>query len=458
MTLVGGEPGALNRYLKPAETTARLIEGGMSAPSAHEKAGLFAAAAEALHDGGRNDNKHAIATWVPGRIEVMGKHTDYCGGRSLLMTVERGLCFVAVPRADQTIRVIDVTRGRQAEFPFDDNLKPTVGDWSNYPMTVARRVARNFPGGLRGADIAVAADLPLAAGLSSSSALIVGMFLCLSRANRLDERSAYTANIRSDADLAGYCGTIENGGTFGSLDGDTGVGTFGGSQDQTAILCCRAGKLSRYAFAPVRPEGEVDLPASLSFVVMDSGVVAEKTGAALHKYNAVARRARRLVELANEDFGQRFATLADVLNSSEIGVKGLRRVLVKHAAIDREEQLTSRLEQFVAESEELIPEACRLIAAGQFDRLGPVIDASQRLAETNLQNQIPETIALKWAARQLGAYAASAFGAGFGGSVWALVDTAKAEGLLRDWATACRDTVPEAKGFVSRPGPPVIAF
>jgi galactokinase len=458
------EFGALHRFFKPAGTIEHLIDAGMSPRAAHEKDHLFAAAARTLHNAGRNDHKHAIATFVPGRIEVMGKHTDYCGGRSLLIATERGMCFVAIPRPDPVIRVFDVTFGRQTQFPFSAGLTPTVGDWSNYPMTVARRVARNFPGPdgyadrLRGCDIAIASDLPAAAGLSSSSAVISGLFLCLSQVNHLDKHPQYIANLRLCSDLAAYCGTIENGSTFGPFDGDSGVGTFGGSEDHTAIFCCKGHKISQYAFCPVRKENEIDLPDDLSFVVMNSGVVAEKTGAALAKYNAVAKRARLIVQLANDHLGHRFACLADAVKSRDVGIDGLRRLLKDHAEIDQREQLTSRLDQYLVESDELIPQVAKLLAEHKFDRIGPVIDASQQLAETNLLNQIPETVALQRTARKLGAYAASAFGAGFGGSVWAMIDSTKAETFLRSWADACAVSVPNAEGFITTPGPSVIAF
>jgi galactokinase len=119
-------------------------------------------------------------------------------------------------------------------------------------MTVARRLAMNFPGELIGADIGFASDLPPSAGLSSSSALIVAFFLALANVNWLTDHLAYQQNISNREDAAGYLGTIENGQSFGTLAGDRGVGTFGGSQDHTAILCARAGMLRQYSFCPVR--------------------------------------------------------------------------------------------------------------------------------------------------------------------------------------------------------------
>ena len=56
--------------------------------------------------------------FVPGRIEVLGKHTDYAGGRSLICAAERGMCVVAAPRSDAFIRIADAIRGEALEVPL----------------------------------------------------------------------------------------------------------------------------------------------------------------------------------------------------------------------------------------------------------------------------------------------------------------------------------------------------
>jgi len=174
--------------------------------------------------------------FVPGRIEFLGKHTDYAGGRSLVCATEQGMSVAYAPRTDRVLRIVDLRDGDQVTFEILPDLSLTIGHWSNYPMTVARRVARNFGIDLRGADIVISSDLPPAAGMSSSSALMIAIFLALSDVNRLNACETYRANINAKEDLAGYLGTIENGQTFGTLSGDAGVGTCGGSQDHVAIL------------------------------------------------------------------------------------------------------------------------------------------------------------------------------------------------------------------------------
>jgi galactokinase len=427
---------------QPRYATGRLIEAGMSEPEAVAKGKRFAQAARRLIEGGRGQDETAVACFVPGRIEVLGKHTDYCGGRSLLCTVERGMCFVAVGNSGPNVTFHALNRNESVTMELGADLEPTVGLWSNYPMTVCRRVARNFPG-VTGADIAMSSDLPPASGLSSSSAMVIGTFLMLSAVNHLPFRSEYRQNITSTEDLAAYLGCCENGQTFCGLAGDRGVGTFGGSQDHTAILCCKPGKLSTFSFCPVMREQDVELPSEVRFLVASSGISAEKTGYAMAKYNSVAQRAAWLVQLWNKDATEPASCLRAALQSSRGAVAEMRRILKRHAGIDRELQLTSRLDQFSVESSQLIPDASNAVRHRQWSTFGELVDQSQMLAETALANQIPETIFLQRRLRSGGALAASAFGAGFGGSVWALVrdESISLEGT---WA------------FTSKPSCPVV--
>ena len=160
--------------------------------------------------------------------------------------------------------------------------------------------------------------------MSSSSALMVGVFLALSEVNRLAARDEYWHNIGSKTDLAGYLGTIENGQSFGTLEGDRGVGTFGGSEDHTAILCAEPNYISQYAFCPVEFEKMVPVPPGYLFAVAASGVAAEKTGAAGEKYNAASRLASSLAELWRRETGRDDPHLAAALGSSPDAAERLK--------------------------------------------------------------------------------------------------------------------------------------
>jgi galactokinase len=455
----------------------RLAARGLSEAAARQKAGLFARAAGALASEGAAGGAAARAFFVPGRIEVLGKHTDYAGGRSLIAAAERGFCLVAVARAGALVRARALDLGERCEFPFAGDLEPRVGHWSNYPMTVARRVARNFPGRLRGADLAFASDLPSAAGMSSSSALVVACFLALAAINRLAEREVYRRNIAGPESLAGYLGTVENGQTFAALAGDRGVGTFGGSEDHTAMLCSQAGTLAQYSYCPVRLERRIAMPAGYVFAIAASGIAAEKTGSAMERYNRASRLAAAAAGRWREATGRPDGTVAAAMASGPAARATPFRVPAAAGTYDpaaaarmREvlagvppggeftpQELRDRFEHFRVESDEIIPPAGDALAAGDLATFGRLADRSQEAAETLLGNQVPETSHLARSARELGAAAASAFGAGFGGSIWALVREDDGAAFLEKWprryAAAFASAASRAAFFVTGAGP-----
>lgn len=397
-----------------------------------------------------------IAWFVPGRIEVLGKHTDYAGGRTLICAAARGFCTVAAPRADDRVMITDAAR----ESTFTTWLGPDAPDggeqrWFTYPGTVARRLARNFPAARRGADIVFESDLPSAAGMSSSSALMVAVLLAIVDVNALDRDPRWTAHIRNREDLASFAATVENGRTFGALEGDGGVGTAGGSEDHTAILCGRAGHLSQYSFLPVRFERAIPVDPELVFVIGSSGVIANKIGDAKDRYNSASQAVATVLDMWRRATGRADESLAAAAVSAAGAPDRIRAMI--HETGTGASRLIARFEQFVEESEAIVPRAGDQLARGDLAGFGASVDRSQALAERLLGNQVPETVALARTARECGAYAASAFGAGFGGSVWALVDAGAAPRFVERWSASYRSQFPvpaeKAQFFVTRAGP-----
>jgi galactokinase len=438
---------------------AALEESGLSRPAATAKATLFARCCKTLEqmDGAQLDEFQAY--FVPGRIEVLGKHTDYAGGSSLVSAVERGFCLAAAPRNDSRMVVLDLARNESVTFSLSPEIVPRHGHWANYPMTVARRVIRNFPDGNRGVNVALVSDLPSASGMSSSSSLMVGIFFAWADVNQFWQHPDVPEELHDPLQLAGYLGTVENGQSFGRLTGDRGVGTFGGSEDHTAILCARPGFVSQYAYCPVRFQRHLAIPAGWTFAIASSGVVAAKTGAAQAQYNRAAQRAAAIAELWRQRTGYDDPHLAAVLARGEDAARQLRELL-DHVPADgpfSSAELVDRFQHFVEENERIIPAAGDALAAGDLPGFGQLVDRSQHAAERWLGNQIPETIYLAAAARRCGAVAASAFGAGFGGSVWALVETDRVDRLLADWQQAYQTQFPSrgarAEFFATAPGP-----
>jgi galactokinase len=192
----------------------------------------------------------------------------------------------------------------------------------------------------------------------------------------------------------------------------------------------------------MRPIGRVGLPHGWCFVLAPSVIRSAKTGNAQAAYNNLARGAAVLLELWNGS-QPRAVSLGAALASASLETM---RAIVRGSAIAQwpADVLERRLEHFIREDRR-VPEAVDAFGAADAARLSALAAASQAEAESLLGNQVPETIALARSARELGALAACSFGAGFGGSVWALVDR-DAEGFARRWHDGA---------FVARPGPPL---
>jgi galactokinase len=278
------------------ELVGRLAAHGLDA----SKAVLFQTAAHSLADAGIKPTQTVAAFWVPGRIEVLGKHTDYAGGRSLLVAATRGFAVLSVDREDTRLRVHAsfALAGHKAVSEID--LAPDANcadelpasDWAIYPAAVARRLARNF-GVHGGIELAFGCDLPEASGMSSSSAVVCLTLVALARRNRLSGRARFKECLTSAEELCHYLGCCENGQSCGDvLLGDKGVGTFGGSEDHTAIMCSNPNEMRQYSFCPTRCEAIIPMPSRLRFVIAVSGATAHKASDRLADYNNAALLAR----------------------------------------------------------------------------------------------------------------------------------------------------------------------
>ena len=231
--------------MTPAALAASLVGRGLEPSELTPKQALF----EVVRAGfGKLPAAHAW--WVPGRLEVFGTHTDYAGGRTLVCAVPKGIAVAARPRAGGVVHVTDARSGDCVTLQRSAGTASFTG-WRHYVEVVAGRLARNFPEAAIGADIVFASDLPRASGMSSSSALVCGLASALVRTADIESRSGWHANIHGTLDVAGYYACIENGLSFGTLHGDAGVGTHGGSEDHAAIVIAQPGHLSAFAFVPM---------------------------------------------------------------------------------------------------------------------------------------------------------------------------------------------------------------
>ena len=376
--------------------------------------------------------------FVPGRIELVGKHVDYAGGRSLTTATELAIRARATTIPQPVIRLRRAAKEMAMDVQLSPNAKATSLRSSAYVTAVARRFARDFPHARNGVSIELQSNLPTSAGLSSSTALVVTLALAFVDANDLTNDERWHAAVPTPMAFAEYVAAIETGEAYGDFPRDGGVGVRGGAQDHVAIVCAEEGSVGQFRYLPAQLERRIAWPDDMAIAIAVSGVHATKTGNAKAPYNR----------------------LADALRAEspkpEAGGAATEDRGPKTEEVTRD--VAERRAQFREEVDVIVPGVGDAIRDHDWARLGALVDRSQALAESVLGNQVPETVHLARAAREHGAIAASAFGAGFGGAVWAMVPRADADGFLASWRGDYERAFPakrlRAKWSVTRPAGP----
>ena len=448
----------LRAFTSAATIRARLIEAGQTESTAEQLSQRFRRAATAL--GEVDSDGEAIGFFVPGRIEVLGKHADYAGGSSLTCATTQGFCLVAVPDASGTLAVVNADTGESVRLHLRKTSSGQVADWSIYPQAVVRRVVQDIGPGrsghpLSGGAIGFSSTLPQAAGMSSSSAMVVAFFLALRVLSDLEKRPVYQQYLSARPEVAAYLAAVESGRPYGPFGADKGVGTEGGSEDHTAILCAAPGALRRFSYDPVRLHETVVVPDRWRFVIGVSGVTAAKTGAARSAYNSASRLAGEAARHWREQTGSRARHLGALMQEKSFSMDRLRQAM--QTASQQPKPLIRRAKHFHVEAQVILPAAMQALKEQNWTAFGALVDRSQEAADTWLGNQVPETNHLAQSARRLGAVAASSFGAGFGGAVWALVAQDEVDAFQTAWRANYRIHFPgraaSARFFTEQPGP-----
>ncbi len=189
-----------------------------------------------------------ISGFTPGRVNLIGEHIDYNGGRVLPTALDLGVTLALSPRTDGKIRI--------GSDKFDDLANRTIGEatsdhWSDY-ITGALQIAHAEGFGPSGADIAVTTNLPFGAGISSSAAVTV----CVLRALRDLAKADLT-----DTDLAVLARRVEN----------EYIGMPCGIMDQMAVAIARPGQALSLDTDTLDFD-LVDLPKTHHMAVVHSGV------------------------------------------------------------------------------------------------------------------------------------------------------------------------------------------
>jgi galactokinase len=321
------------------------------------------------------------AAYAPGRVNLIGDHTDYTGGLVLPMTIHRGTWALARARDDGRVRVVAAGFG-DAAWALGE---PVGGDlWARYVFGTAREVAALADRPPGGADLYVTGDVPVGAGLSSSASLTVAVALGLAAAWGVDlgeTEAALLAQRVEHRDAGVQCGIMDQ------------VAVRSGRAGHAVLLDCRS---LEHEAVPV-PTGEV------AVVIVNSGVERSLAGSA---YN----ERRKAVERAADTLRQRGgpAALRDATPEA----------LAEHA--DALGDLLPYARHVVTENAR-VATAADALRAGDLDAVGRLMDASHASLRDDYRVSGPELDVLVEEARAAGALGARLTGAGFGGGTVNLV-------------------------------------
>ncbi len=262
----------------------------------------------------------AAGSWTaiaPGRVNLIGEHTDYNGLPVLPIAIDRAVRIGFRILGEPVVR-LDSTGPRfpPLTFQLKRPIEPAAqGDWSNYVRAAARGLLERGLRLERGIEGTVSGDVPIAAGLSSSSALVVASALALLRANGVGvggagaEEGVPGERMAAEGVPGAGAGRAEAGAGRAGVPrlelaalmarAERFVGLEGGGMDQAACLFGEVGHALRIEFEPLRVT-KVAVPAGWRWVVASSLVRAEKSGGAREAYNERARQCREALGVVVE--------------------------------------------------------------------------------------------------------------------------------------------------------------
>ena len=328
-----------------------------------------------------------VVAFAPGRVEILGNHTDYNEGVVLSAAIDCGVTASVHRLPQRQIEVSSQTNQRTAVAHLDE-LSPSAAEpWANYCFGVVRELmAVGWPA--HGLGIEIASDLPVGAGLSSSAALEVATAFAA-----IDLANWSLAPMK----IAQLCQKAENefvGVKCGLLDQASSV--FGA--DNRAILL---------DFRSITAE-TCQLPAGVSLLLLNSGIPHALTGGEYNERREQCQTAAAALKVT----ALRDATTNQVENSD-------LDPLVKRRAL----HITGENERVFAGREALL--------AGDVDTFGELMFASHESSRHNFENSTPNLDALVEIARSTnGVIGSRLTGGGFGGSTVSLIRSELAQEII----------------------------
>jgi galactokinase len=331
--------------------------------------------------------RQPAGVWAaPGRVNLIGEHTDYNEGYVMPFALAQRVLIAAAPRNDDTWSVTSLNNDSTKIFSAAD-LNPGMAGWQAYVAGVVWALQEaGHP--VAGADLVLASDVPEGAGLSSSAALECAVLTALADLNDLDIVGIERAKLARRSE-------------------NVFVGAPTGLMDQAASTLCTAGHA---LFFDCRTDAAEQVlfdttSAGLEILVLDT-----KTPHALVDSEYAARRTSC----------EQAARL--------LGIPALRDVTDLDAALDQlpDPVLKRRVRHVVTENARVL-EAADVLRAGRIADLAPLLDASHESMRDDFEITVPQVDLAVETARSSGSLGARMTGGGFGGCIIALVELGDSE-------------------------------
>ncbi len=323
---------------------------------------------------------------APGRVNLIGEHTDYNDGFVMPAALEFATLTAASPRPDRRLRVYSMIMDETREFDLDSPPRAGNADWSDYVVGVALMLEKSGRR-LSGADLVIFTDVPIGSGLSSSAALEVSSAHALITAAGLPFDAIETAKLcqRAENDFVGMrCGVMDQ---YISCCGVAG---------HALLIDCRSLGSRNVAIAP-----------NLRLLVANSSVRHQHAGG---EYNARREACEEGVRLLSRHLGP---------------IKALRDVTPEQLSAQRRklpDLIYRRCRHIVTENARVL-EAELALEAGDFLACGRAMNASHVSMRDDFEITCPEIDALVGLAQAVdGVYGSRMTGGGFGGCTVSLVE------------------------------------
>ena len=334
-----------------------------------------------------------MISWrAPGRINLIGEHTDYNDGFALPLAIEQGCTATVDTSMTGEVRIVSAQRDAAVTTSLTQLTSGAVTGWAAYPVGVIWALADRgvLPADLGGLDVRLDSDVPDGAGLSSSAALICALAAAVNDVLELG---------LSRQDLVAVTHRTEN----------DYVGAPTGGMDQMAALLCKRDHALLCDMRAWTAE-PVPLPlnsAGLALVVVDTK--------ARHRH-ADGEYAERRASC------EKAASLLDVAALREIAVAELDAALARLS----DPVLRRRTRHVVTENERVL-QTVRLLREGRLPEIGPLLTASHASMRDDYEITVPEVDTAVDALLQAGALGARMTGGGFGGCVIGLIEASAVE-------------------------------